>query len=150
MTATRTMHLENAMIRRIVSCTAWIPLVMSVALGACGKGDKKSDSAATPAGSANAGDHAAVTKADKPAVTLQLNWTPEPEFAGFYTAVHDHLYEREGLSVAIKAGGAGVQTWEMVATGKVPFAVAEAGEILRARLKEIGRASCRERVLPTV
>jgi NitT/TauT family transport system substrate-binding protein len=130
------MHLENAMIRRIGSCIACIPLVMSVALGACGKGDKKADPTATPAGSASAGDPATVTKVDKPAVTLQLNWTPEPEFAGFYTAAHDHLYEREGLSVAIKAGGAGVQTWQMVATGKVPFAVAEAGEILRARLQD--------------
>lgn len=123
------MHLENAMIRRIVSCTAWIPLVMSVALGACGKGDKKADPAATPAGSAGA-SHPAT------AVTLQLNWTPEPEFGGFYAAAHDHLYEREGLDVSIKAGGAGVQTWKMVATGDVPFAIAEAGEILRARLKD--------------
>jgi NitT/TauT family transport system substrate-binding protein len=123
------MHPEKAMIRRIVSCTAWIPVVMSVALGACGKSDKKSDSTATPAGSAGESRPAA-------AVTLQLNWTPEPEFGGFYAAAHDHLYEREGLNVAIKAGGAGVQTWQMVATGAVPYAIADAGEILRARLKD--------------
>jgi len=118
------------MFRRIVSCTACLPLVMSVALGACGKGGKKAeDTPAAPAGSGGAAHPAA-------AVTLQLNWTPEPEFGGFYAAAHDHLYEREGLNVAIKAGGAGVQTWKMVATGDVPFAVAEAGEILRARLKD--------------
>ena len=119
------------MIRRIVSGTAWLPLVLSVALGACGKSDKQADSTATPAGSANA-----PAKVDKPAVTLQLNWTPEPEFGGFYAAAHDHLYEREGLNVAIKAGGAGVQTWQMVATGAVPYAIADAGEILRARIKD--------------
>src|SRR4051812_4829174 len=108
------------MTRRIVSCTACIPrvrcalspviLVLAAlplvlgALGGCGKGDKKSeDSTATPAGSSSAGG------ARPPvAVTLQLNWTPEPEFGGFYAAAHDHLYEREGLAVSIKAGGAGV------------------------------------------
>ena len=88
-----------------------------------------SDSPATPAGSAARSRPAA-------AVTLQLNWTPEPEFGGFYAAAHDHLYEREGLAVSIKAGGAGIQTWKMVATGAVPFAIAEAGEILRARIKD--------------
>ena len=118
------------MTRRIVSRTTCLPLVIAVALGACGKGGKKAeDSPATPAGSA-AGSRPAV------AVTLQLNWTPEPEFGGFYAAAHDHLYEREGLAVSIKAGGAGIQTWKMVATGAVPFAIAEAGEILRARIKD--------------
>lgn len=121
------------MIRRIVSRTAWIPLVMSLALGACGKGSKKAEeSSATPAGSAGSAGEA------RPAatVTLQLNWTPEPEFGGFYAAAHDHLYEREGLNVSIKAGGAGIQTWKMVATGAVPYAIADAGEILRARTKD--------------
>lgn len=117
------------MIRPIVSGTAWIALLLSIAAGACGKGGKKSDdSPAAPAGAGSSRPAAAVT--------LQLNWTPEPEFGGFYAAAHDHLYEREGLAVSIKAGGAGIQTWKMVATGDVPFAVAEAGEILRARLKD--------------
>src|SRR6185436_16328283 len=132
------MHPENAMIRRIVSCTACIPLVLAVALGACGKGDKKAEqSSATPAPTP-AGTPAGTASGSRPsaAVTLQLNWTPEPEFGGFYAAAHDHLYEREGLDVSIKAGGAGVQTWKMVATGAVPFAIAEAGEILRARIKD--------------
>src|SRR4051812_46973805 len=114
------------MIRRIVSCTACLPVVLSVALGACGKGGKKAEDTPAPAG-------AATGSAPATAVTLQLNWTPEPEFGGFYAAAHDHLYEREGLSVAIKAGGAGVQTWKMVATGDVPFAIAEAGGGPRAR-----------------
>ncbi|WP_428263520.1 ABC transporter substrate-binding protein [Haliangium sp.] len=68
------------------------------------------------------------------ALTLQLNWVPEPEFGGFYAAAHRELYDREGLAVDIVAGGAGVPTWNMVATGKVPFAIASAGEIIRARL----------------
>lgn len=72
----------------------------------------------------------------KVAVTLQLNWVPEPEFGGFYTAAHSGLYERAGLDVKITAGAAGVQTWRMVAAGKVPLAIASAGEVLRANLKD--------------
>jgi NitT/TauT family transport system substrate-binding protein len=107
-----------------------VRLALSLAIGACGKGagKKSEDSVEKSAGSSAAARSPA-------AVTLQLNWTPEPEFGGFYAAVHDRLYERGGLDVAIKAGGAGVQTWKMVATGDVPFAIAESGEILRARLK---------------
>jgi NitT/TauT family transport system substrate-binding protein len=74
--------------------------------------------------------------AESKAVTLQLNWTPEPEFGGFYAALHKGLYKEHGLNVDIKAGGAGIQTWKMVATGNVPFAIAESGEILRANLQE--------------
>ena len=74
--------------------------------------------------------------AEKSAITLQLNWTPEPEFGGFYAAVHKDIYAKAGLDVAIKAGAAGVQTWKMVATGKVPFAIAAADEIIRARLND--------------
>jgi NitT/TauT family transport system substrate-binding protein len=111
-----------------------LPLALSLVASACGKGSDKKPAGST-GGSAEKAASASPEAPKAAAVTLQLNWTPEPEFGGFYAAAHDHLYEKEGLDVAIKAGGAGVQTWKMVATGDVPFAVAEAGEILRARLK---------------
>jgi NitT/TauT family transport system substrate-binding protein len=115
-----------------------LALTLSLAAGACGK---KPERTAEPPPAAAEKSPAAATPPAPPApattaVTLQLNWTPEPEFGGFYAAVHDKLYEHEGLDVTIKAGGAGVQTWKMVATGDVPFAIAEGGEILRARLKD--------------
>jgi NitT/TauT family transport system substrate-binding protein len=69
-------------------------------------------------------------------VTLQLNWVPEPEFGGFYAAAHKGTYDRAGLNVNIVAGGAGVPTWNMVAAGKVPFAIASADEVIRARLQD--------------
>lgn len=75
-------------------------------------------------------------KSGKVALTLQLNWVPEPEFGGFYTAQHTDAYEKAGLDVRITSGAAGVQTWRMVATGKVPLAIASAGEVLRANLKD--------------
>jgi NitT/TauT family transport system substrate-binding protein len=121
--------------RRIPSLAiACLSLALSLA-GACGKGsgEKPDDSRSKPTGEPAA---PAARPPGRTAVTLQLNWTPEPEFGGFYAAAHDGIYQREGLDVAIAAGGAGIQTWKMVATGKVPFGIAEAGEILRARLKD--------------
>lgn len=91
---------------------------------------------------AAAGAQAPATKdtpaaaAQKTEVTLQLNWVPEPEFGGFYAAAHKGLYEQAGLKVNIVAGGAGVATWNMVATGKVPFAIAGADDVIRARLQD--------------
>lgn len=87
-------------------------------------------------GAAGAAKSAAKTEAKTEAVTLQLNWVPEPEFGGFYAAKHSGGYERAGLDVDIVAGGAGVPTWNMVAAGKVPFAIASGAEILRARLQD--------------
>lgn len=81
-------------------------------------------------------DTSAAAPAQKTKVTLQLNWVPEPEFGGFYAAAHKGLYEQAGLEVNIVAGGAGVATWNMVATGKVPFAIAGADEVIRARLQD--------------
>jgi len=113
--------------RLAISC---LPLALWLALGACGKGGGKAPEGSDKSAGSSAGAGPAT------AVTLQLNWTPEPEFGGFYAAVHDRLYEREGLDVSIKAGGAGTQTWKMVATGAVPFAIADGSEVLRGRLKD--------------
>jgi NitT/TauT family transport system substrate-binding protein len=95
-----------------------------------GKSETKAPSETAPAVPA-----APAARPDATSVTLQLNWVPEPEFGGFYAAAHKGIYARAGLNVDIVAGGAGVPTWNMVATGKVPFAIAAADEVIRARLQ---------------
>ena len=62
------------------------------------------------------------------AVTLQLNWKPEPQFGGFYAAEVDGIYARHGLNVRITAGGAGAPTVDMIGAGTVPFAIVSADE----------------------
>jgi NitT/TauT family transport system substrate-binding protein len=96
-----------------------------------GKSETKATPETTPAATPAA-------RPDAIDVTLQLNWVPEPEFGGFYAAVNKGIYARAGLNVNIVAGGAGVPTWNMVATGKVPFAIAAADEVIRARLQDAG------------
>src|SRR4051794_28978422 len=69
--------------------------------------------------------------ADK--IKLALNWVPEPEFGGIYAAKQTGAFEKHGLEVDIATGGAGTPTWQLVATGKVDFAVASADEVVIAR-----------------
>ena len=70
-------------------------------------------------------------------VKLALNWVPEPEFGGFYTARDRGLFKRSGMDVAIQGGGAGVPVVQMVASGQVDFGVAGADEILTARTRGV-------------
>ena len=60
---------------------------------------------------------------------LALNWKPEPEFGGFYTAP----YSTHGLDVDILPGGAGTPTVQMVGAGSVDFGIVSADEIVLAR-----------------
>ncbi len=69
--------------------------------------------------------------ADK--VKLALNWVPEPEFGGIYAARDGGAFAKHNLDVAIAPGGAGTPTWQLVATGKVDYAVASADEVVIAR-----------------
>ncbi len=66
-------------------------------------------------------------------ITLGLNWVPEPEFGGFYTAEIEKLYAARGLDVAIRPGGPGVPTVQEVALGRLEYSVAEATEIVLGR-----------------
>jgi NitT/TauT family transport system substrate-binding protein len=69
--------------------------------------------------------------ADK--LTLQLNWKPEPEFGGFYTAQMDGIYSKHGLNVDVVPGGVGTPTVQMIAAGKVPFGIVSADEVILSR-----------------
>ena len=66
-------------------------------------------------------------------LVLQLNWKPEPEFGGFYAAQLDNLYRQHGLNVAIRPGGPGTPTPDMLGAGTVDFAIIGGDEIIRAR-----------------
>lgn len=71
--------------------------------------------------------------ADVTTVKLALNWKPEPQFGGFYTAELNGHYQREKLKVEIIPGGAGMPTVQMVAAGKVDFGIVSADEVVMSR-----------------
>jgi NitT/TauT family transport system substrate-binding protein len=66
---------------------------------------------------------------------LVLNWVPEPEFGGFYAARETGAFEKHGLDVEIRGGGAGVPVVQMVATGQAEFGIAGADEVITARAR---------------
>ncbi len=64
---------------------------------------------------------------------LHLNWKAEPEFGGFYTALINKYYEKNGLQAEVIQGGAGTPTVQMVATGQADFGIVSGDEILISR-----------------
>ena len=68
-------------------------------------------------------------------VKLALDWVPENEFGGYYEAREKGYFRAEGLDATIQAGGAGVPTVQMVASGQADFGIAAADEVLLARTR---------------
>lgn len=64
---------------------------------------------------------------------LALNWKPEPEFGGFYSALRQGAFTQHKLSVEIIPGGSGQPVVQMVAAKQVEFGIASADEVLIAR-----------------
>lgn len=65
-------------------------------------------------------------------ITLALNWKAEPQFGGFYAAQVKNVYRDNGLDVAITEGGSGTPTVQMLAAGKVNYAIVSGDEIVIA------------------
>src|SRR5467141_2707626 len=61
------------------------------------------------------------------AVTLQLKWKHQFQFAGYYQALEQGFYREAGLDVTIHEGGPGFDVAETVASGKADFGVCSAG-----------------------
>lgn len=62
-------------------------------------------------------------------VKLALNWFPEAEHGGFYTAKLKGYFAEEGLDVEIIPGGPGAPVIPQVARGAVEFGIASADQI---------------------
>lgn len=63
---------------------------------------------------------------------LALNWKAEPQFGGFYAAKFGGDFARNQLDVDILEGGSGTPTVQMLAAGKVDYAIVSADEIVIA------------------
>jgi class 3 adenylate cyclase/ABC-type nitrate/sulfonate/bicarbonate transport system substrate-binding protein len=61
------------------------------------------------------------------AVSLQLKWKHQFQFAGYYQALEQGLYRNAGLDVTIREGGPDIDVSEAVAGGKADFGVCSAG-----------------------
>ena len=68
-------------------------------------------------------------------LTLQLNWFPEAEHGGFYTALINKEFKNRGLDVTIAPGGRAASLMGELATGRAAFAVTNAEDVVLFRDK---------------
>ena len=73
-----------------------------------------------------------VVDAEEP-VTLQLQWLPQAQFAGYIMAYEKGFFRQEGLDVQIRFGGPGVSPLELLSDGEVKFCTAWLSQALTLR-----------------
>ena len=97
-------------------------LVFVLALAACGSDDD--DEAGGEATTAETtGDTTAEEQQETAAVTLQLKWVTQAQFAGYYAALEQGYYEEEALDVTIKPGGPDIVPEQVVLGGQAEFGI---------------------------
>ena len=63
-------------------------------------------------------------------VTLQLQWLPQAQFAGYYAAVEEGFFEEEGLDVEIVPSGGDIVPQDALANGDADYAIAWVPKVL--------------------
>ena len=71
------------------------------------------------------------------AVTLQLKWVTQAQFAGYYVAKDKGFYTEENLDVTIKPGGPDIAPEQVIAGGGADVIVDWMGGALAARDKGV-------------
>ncbi len=101
-------------LRRRLAVGAIVALAATT-LAACGSDDENS--------SGSAGG-------DLTEVTLQLQWLPQAQFAGYYAAADQGFFEEEGLDVEIVPSGGDIVPQDALANGDADYAVAWVPKVL--------------------
>ena len=70
-------------------------------------------------------------------VSLQLQWLTQAQFAGYYAAADEGIYEKYCLDVEIREGGVDIAPHQQLASGAVDFAVSWVPKALVPRLSLI-------------
>ncbi len=83
-------------------------------------------SACSSGGSGDGGEGAG----DLTPVKLQLQWLPQGQFAGYYTALEQGYFEEEGLEVEIIPSGGDIVPQDALANGEVDYAIAWVPKVL--------------------
>jgi NitT/TauT family transport system substrate-binding protein len=63
-------------------------------------------------------------------ITLQLQWSPQTQFAGYYAAVAKGFYKQEGLDVSIRPGAFNIVPQDVVKSGQAQFCIAWLPKVL--------------------
>lgn len=63
-------------------------------------------------------------------ITLQLQWVAQAQFAGYYAAVDQGFYKKEGLDVTIKQAGTTTVPIDVLAAGDADYAISWVPKVL--------------------
>jgi len=63
-------------------------------------------------------------------ISLQLQWLPQGQFAGYFAAVDQGFFEEEGLEVEIIESGGDIVPQDALASGQVDYAIAWVPKVL--------------------
>src|SRR5262249_39549163 len=103
---------------------------LAIVAAACGSDNSSSSSGATTAAAgatttaAGGGAAAAAGGGALKKVKLQLQWFTQAQFAGYFAAVDQGLYKKQGLDVQILEGGVDIVPQTVLAQGNADFAIA--------------------------
>ena len=110
-----------SLIRKLLIVTAILALVAS----ACGSDDEddtsSSDTTAAPSSDGDDGDDG--DDGELTPVSLQLQWVPQSQFAGYFAARDLGFYEDVGLDVTIIDGGVDIVPATVLDSGGADFAI---------------------------
>jgi NitT/TauT family transport system substrate-binding protein len=81
-------------------------------------------------GGGSGGSSASTTSGGLTKVTLQLQWVPQAQFAGYYAALTNGYYKKEGLDVTIKPAGTDTVPINSVAKGQADYAISWVPKVL--------------------
>lgn len=68
-------------------------------------------------------------------VRILTNWFAQPDQAGFWQAQQDKLGKEAGIAIGVLQGGPKIQTIPQVASGQAEFGIANADDVLLARMR---------------
>ncbi len=113
-------------------------LLAALILAACGQAPAAPTSAPAAPTSEAAAEPAAEPAAapaaeSRDAVTLQLKWVAQAQFAGYYAALEQGYYEEAGLDVTIAPGGPDIVPEQVVASGQAQFGIDWLASLLATR-----------------
>jgi NitT/TauT family transport system substrate-binding protein len=118
-------------------------LALTLVMAGCGSADDEEGSGGDGSGSGSGSEAAAGELAcsdtppdvegDPVPVKLQLQWSTQSQFAGYFAAVDQGFYEEHGLDVEIVEGGVDIVPQAQLAEGAVDFALAWVPKALQSR-----------------
>jgi len=76
----------------------------------------------------------AAAQLDKPLVKVQLRWSHQAQFAGYYVAKEIGFYDREGIDVEFAPGGPYVRPMTVLGLGGVDVAIGWVSDAMEARV----------------